>query len=136
MVSERKKPTGIVLIAINSAIGGAVSFWGGLTLMISSAFPDTPDWHSLFSIHPTLFGLLLIMSVYGLWTLQSWGVRLTFWLYLVSIPLGITAIFPILPGSKMSLENTLLQSFTIGISIAVILYLKKDLVQNLYKKRL
>ena len=132
MNSDRKKPAGIVVIAIYSAFSGVISFFAGLLFMLASAIPDIPAWFYALSTVFVLFGVLLFSSVYGLWSLQSWGWNFTFWLYIVSIPLGIISIFPIYPESEMTIGNTLFQLFGIAVAIAVILYIKKDEIQNLY----
>ena len=133
MTSDRQKPAGVVVISIYSAFSGTISLFAGLVFILASAIPNIPAWIYMLSVVFVLFGVLLLASVYGLWSLQSWGRSLTFWLYIISIPLGIISIFPIFPSSKMSAGNTLFQLFGIGVDIAVIIYLKKDEIQNLEK---
>ena len=133
MNSDKKKPVGIVLIAIYSAFAGLLSFLGGLIFILASAIPDVSAWFYILSVVFILFGVLLLASVYGLWSFQSWGWRFTFWLYIVSIPLGIISIFPIWPESKMSVGNTLFQLFGIAIAVAVILYIEKEEIKSLYE---
>lgn len=122
MTSDRKKPVGIVLIAIYSAFSGLISFLGGLVFMLASAIPNIPAWFYILSMVFILFGVLLFASVYGLWSFQSWGWIFTFWLYVVSIPLGIISIFPIWPDSKMS----------VGYSFSIAWYWYSNCCNSLY----
>lgn len=132
MSTNQQKTAGITLIAIYSALTGLLSLFAGLVFSLFSAIPEIPLWASLLSFVFIIFGALLLASVYGLWTLQSWGWQFTFWLYLISIPLGFISIFPIFPGDEMSAGNTIFQLIGIAISIAVIMYLKKYEIQARY----
>jgi hypothetical protein len=135
MSSDRRKPAGIVLIAIYSAFSGVISFFCGLVFILASVIPNIPTWSYILSILFILLGTLLFTSVYGLWTLQSWGCKFTFWIYIVSIPLGIASIFPILPESEITAGNTIFQILGIVVAIAIILYLKKDKIQKMFSKK-
>lgn len=66
-------------------------------------------WSAILGLASIPAGVLLLASAYGLWTLQVWTWTVAWWIYLVSIPLGLVFIFPILPGQRMSGGNTVLQ---------------------------
>ena len=131
-MSKNKKPIGLTLIAVYSAFSGFFSLVGGGLLLLASAIPDMPAWITIVSLITTISGVLLLASVYGVWTLQSWGLNLTFWLYVVYIPLGILSIFPIYPDSEMTVGNTVLQLVGISASVLILMYLNKNQTKTLF----
>ncbi len=132
MASNTTKPAGIVIISILSALGSAFYLIASVLFLLLSAIPEIPLWVYIVSMLSIVFGVVFLTSIYGLWTLQPWGWKLTFWLYMLAIPIGIAAIFPIFPESQMSLGNTLFQIFGIAIDVAVLFYISKDDIQVLY----
>jgi uncharacterized membrane protein (DUF2068 family) len=129
---SRKKPSGIVLIAIYSGLSGVASLIGGIGLLLASALPGMSLWYTSGGLALEAYGAFVLASVYGLWSLQAWGRSATQWLYLISIPLGVIAIFPIFPGSEMSASNTLFQVVAIAISLLVLWYLSRSRIRDLY----
>lgn len=135
MKTINPKPLGIVLIVVYSIVSGLV----GLLSSISSL-----SLFSIFSVSIFVYlvfivvfasSIFLLASVYGLWTYQSWGLNLTLLLYAISIPLSIIMIFPILPGSSITTENTTLQLINIAISFAVLFYLLRLDIAFLFEKQ-
>lgn len=80
----------------------------------------------------TILGFLLLASVYGLWTIQQWGRSLSFWIYIVEIPLGVLMIFPVFSGMPMNAGNTLLQLVGIAIDLVVIAYLASPEIREFF----
>lgn len=132
MNQRDKKPFGIVLIAIYSILSALMFLFTGFAFLLASTIPDVPIWAHLISFVCGIMGILLLASVYGLWSLQAWGWKLTFWLYVASIPLGILSIFPIWPGTELTAGNIIMQAVGIGLDIVVILYLLKEPTKDLY----
>jgi hypothetical protein len=130
---QNRKPIGIVLIAIYNAIGGLLLAFVGAISAFASGLPDIPDWIPLLGFILLLPGCLYLAATYGLWSLQTWGLNLTFWLYIIAIPLGIIFMFPIFPGQEMTVGNTILQLVGIGLSILVIYYLSQPNVKRLFQ---
>lgn len=110
---EKSKPVGLVVIALYSALLGLAA------VLIGSA-----DFSGA-GFFVAAFGVLLLASAYGLWTLQPWGRACAWWLYAAFIPIGLLAIF-----QRMSAGNTLLQLLGIAIDIAVLVYLGKPEVES------
>jgi uncharacterized membrane protein (DUF2068 family) len=79
-----------------------------------------------------VFGVFMLVSVYGLWTLQAWGGSLAVWLAVVSILFGVIAIFPIFPSQEFTVANTVLQLIGIGVAVLVIRYLKSHRINALF----
>lgn len=130
---NNKKPTGITLIAIYSAFSGVLTLLGGAGMLLASSIPDLPVWITLLGLVATILGVFFLAAVYGLWTFQEWGRNILKWLYIISIPLGIASIFPIYPGSEMTIANTLLQLVGIVVAVLVIWYLSKQSIRALYE---
>ena len=80
-----------------------------------------------------LLGVLMLASVYGLWSLQDWGRKLTVWLYGISILLGIIAIFPVMPKQHFTAANMIIQLAGIGIAALVVVYLSKLHIKALFE---
>ncbi|MDZ7827003.1 MAG: hypothetical protein U5R48_14540 [Gammaproteobacteria bacterium] len=132
MRHEQAKPLGIVLISIVGVLAALMSLFGGFFSLLLTAIPGAPFLVHLVGLIFTVHAVLMLAAVYGLWVLERWGLRLTFWLYVLAIPLGIVAMFPILPGSEWSTVNTVFQLVWIGIDVAIIWYLESDDVAILY----
>ncbi len=130
---QNRKTIGIVLTAIYNAIGGLLLALGGVLLMLAAGLPEAPSWAPLLGFIFLLLGCLFLAAVYGLWSLQTWGLNLTFWLYIIAIPLGIISIFPIFPGQTMSVGNTILQLVGIALDILIIYYLSQSNVKRLFQ---
>ncbi|HEY6280521.1 MAG TPA: hypothetical protein VIW72_01835 [Burkholderiales bacterium] len=131
-MSAQSKPLGIVLIALYSGLFGLVSFPIGCTAILVSGAPGTGALFSIFSFLITAVGILLLASAYGLWTLQSWGRNFSWWLYVISIPLGAMSIFVLPPGQHMSEGNTILQLLGIAVDLVIIWYLAEPEVAALF----
>jgi len=56
-----------------------------------------------------------------------------FWVSLVSIPLGVVSIFPILPNQQFTTGNTVLQLVGIGVSLLILNYLTRPHVRTLFR---
>jgi uncharacterized membrane protein (DUF2068 family) len=130
---EKNKTAGIVLIAIYSALSGLLMFGFGALMMLTSAVPGMPIWITLLCVIFMALGVFLLAAMYGLWSVQTWGLKIAEWLYVISIPLGIISIFPIFPDSEMTTGNTVLQLFGIGLAAFIIYYLSKPNVVALYQ---
>jgi hypothetical protein len=133
---QNRKPIGIVLIAISNAIGGLLLALIGVLFMLAGGLPDIPAWIPLLGFILLLLGYLYLAATYGLWSLQVWGLNLTFWLYIIAIPLGIIFMFPIFPGQEMTVGNTILQLVEIALSVLIIYYLSQPNVKRLFQQGL
>jgi uncharacterized membrane protein YesL len=82
-------------------------------------------------------GVFLLVAMYGLWSIQTWGLSVAKWIYVVSIPLGVISIFPIFPiypDSEMTTGNTILQLIGIGLAAYITYYLSRPKVVSLYQQ--
>ncbi len=131
---KKSKPIGLVLISIYGAFSGVLTLFLGAVILLFSSIPDMPAWLTVVSLISTLLGITLLASIYGLWTLQSWGGSLTYWIYMLSIPLAIISIFPIYPDSEFTIGNTILQLCGIAVAIFVLIYIKKPEIQALFTR--
>jgi uncharacterized membrane protein (DUF2068 family) len=121
-----------VATAVYSAFGGIIILLAGLIMLFAGQVPDGNTFFTLGGIFSTAFGVLLLTAVYGLWSIQDWGRKLAFWLYAVSVPLGIASIFPIWPGQEVTTANTVLQLVGIAVDIVILAYLSKLSIKDLY----
>lgn len=123
MHHQNFKPLGLILIIIYSAMSALLLFFSGGLALIASALPGITFWVPILGITSVVTAVFLLATVYGLWTLQDWGFKLALIIYIISIPLGVVAIFPILPDSQFSMFNALFQILGIGIDVLVLWYL-------------
>lgn len=104
----------------------------GSTATLVGQAPGVGGFISILGYLFSLLGLLSCAVVYGLWTLQDWGRSLAYWLYLVSVPLGVIAIFPPLAGQTATAGNTVFQLVGVAIDLFIIVYLTKPQVKELF----
>lgn len=127
-----KKPLGVTAIAVYHAFCGLVYLPLSLGLLVVGALPNG---QSLFAAGGGLLmvlGVFMLASVYGLWSLQEWGRKLTSWLSVVDILLSAIAIFPIMPEQQFTVSNAILQLVGIGIAILIIAYLSENRIKALF----
>lgn len=123
---ETKKPLGVVLVALYSGFFGMVSLpLGGCALVLIGQIPGAAAMVFVYAFGLMVLGFSLLAIAYGLWTTQSWARTFTAGVYAVSMPLGLLAIFPVFPGTQMSLGNTLLQIVGIVIDAVIIGYMAR-----------
>jgi hypothetical protein len=132
-MSTTKKPFGITATAVYSAFWGVIDLPIGLLLLFASAFPKGTILFASLGTLAIVLGVFLLASVYGLWSLQEWGRKLTIWLYGISIILGIIAIFPVMPNQQFTIANLILQLAGIGIAILIMIYLSKPHIKALFE---
>lgn len=131
-MANSKKPLGIILIVLYSALTALLLIPAGCTSSLLSGLPTNGGLFALIGFAFTLIGLLSLAVVYGLWTLQKWGRSLAFWLYLVSIPLGVLATFIPLDGSTRTPGNVITQIIGIAIDLVIISYLTRRDVKEFF----
>lgn len=132
MNQEKAKPLGIVLIAIYSAVVGLFSLSVSFFSLLFAGIPGISFLAYLLGTLLMAHAIFSFAAVYGLWVMQRWGLKLTFWLYVIAIPLGIVSIFPIFPGAEFTTPNTVFQLIFIAIDMVAILYLSKLEIAILY----
>ncbi|MGF1689181.1 hypothetical protein L4C36_21345 [Photobacterium japonica] len=132
-MSNKKKPTGITVIAVYSGFGGILSTMGGGGLLVlSSSMHGFPPWILAMAVVSVILGIGLLASVFGFLTLKRWGWSLTNGLYGLSIPMGAASIFPIFPGSEMTVGNTIMQCISIALAVFILVYIRKPHVKPLF----
>jgi uncharacterized membrane protein (DUF2068 family) len=104
----------------------------GCTATMVSQLPGTSALLSLVSFAAVAVGILLLAAAYGLWTIQPWGRALAWWVYVVSIPLGVLAMLGLFPGQETSNANTLFQGLGIAIDFACVIYLGRPEVVGIF----
>ena len=158
---KMERPLGVTVIAILVVIGGIMSLFGGISLVIvgallSTSFTDvsttSPIIGSLFGVLSAALGaVLLVVGVgyvimsYGLLKGKGWAWTITIILTLIGIAINI--IYAITGGvSNMSTINNMngdANSFTYGIvgsvigiaiSVAIIYYLYRPRVKLFFGK--
>lgn len=131
--NESTRPPGIVLVAIYMTLGGIASFYYGIQSMNVSGMYGVPSWVPILGISLTLSGGVYILSAYGLWIMQKWGLNLTILLNLISIPLSI-ALMVGFNDSKANHDNLVISGIvSIVLSIAILTYLASRRTMDLYR---
>lgn len=129
---KSRRPLGVFLIAVYSALGALSALPVGLAATVATAAPEATVDVAIGALLMTSLGLLLLTSCYGLWTLRSWGRKFSWWLYFLAIPLGATFFFPILPGQVVDASNTVANLITMAINVIILLYLRRAAVASLF----
>lgn len=129
---DKTKPFGIILISIYSSLYIVPML--GLTVLllpILSAM-SAPIWELLKVMWFMAIAVLSAASVYGLWTIQKWALKLTFWLHAASAVFSILFIFPIFPGDEFTWGGTVLSLVSASIDVAILFYLMRLDIHYLY----
>lgn len=132
MTTDRTKPLGIILVILYTLIGGFGALFVGALAFVGVTV-GLPAITVVYMVMCTAIGIFSLAAVYGLWTLQPWGLKLAFWLYVVSIPFNIIAIFPVLPGTEFTTTNTVMAIVAVALAAWVILYLSRLEVALMYE---
>lgn len=132
-MATTKKPLGITATAVYYAFCGIIYLPIGLILLFASALPKGGSLFALGGALLMVLGVFMLASVYGLWSLQEWGCKLTKWLSAIAVVLGIVAIFPIMPKQEFTIANTVLQLAGIGIAVLIMVYLSKPHIKALFE---
>ena len=132
-MANKKKPFGIIAIAVYAAFSGVILLPSGLFLLLAGQTPGSTGLIlTLYGVLACVLGVVLFASIFGLSSLQEWGRQSMFWVSLISIPLGVVSIFPILPNQQFTTGNTVLQLVGIGISLLILHYLTRTHVKALF----
>lgn len=131
-----KKPLGITATAIYSALNGVINLLIGLFLLIVSQARDSSIIYMAVGVLGCILGVFMFTAVYGLWSHQEWGRKLSIWLYGISAIFGIISIFPIWPQQKFTAFNTVLQLVGIGICAIIIRYMLKQHIKSFFGKKI
>ena len=131
--SHFKKPMGIVLVVIYTALSGVLSLLA--FVLAISALGILAVAHvkaSTFLILQTFlglpFGVLALATAYGLWSFQTWGYTLAKLLYPLVIAYDLITIL-----AHLSAKNIIvLQLAEIGFAIWIFVYLLKPQTKALY----
>ena len=113
---------GIFVLVIAQFLIGSIHVSAGLLLLLAE-----PD---VYSIYTLVFGMLVLLFAYALWTSRSWG-----WTGTIAISLFVTAVdsltllnLPSIPGIPKAAAI-----FEILYSLFVIVYLSQAHVRMKYK---
>jgi uncharacterized membrane protein (DUF2068 family) len=132
-VTTTKKPLGITATAVYYALSGIIYLPIGLILLFANALPKDGSIFVLGGSLLMVLGVFMLVSVYGLWSLQEWGRKLTKWLSVAAVMFGIVAIFPIMPKQEFTISHTIFQLVGIGIALLIIVYLSKPHIKALFE---
>lgn len=132
-MASNNRPLGLVLIALYSGICGIIAVPTGCTAMVASGVPGVGAGFSVLSFVIMGVGIAMLAAAYGVWSVQAWGGEFARWLYIAMIPLGLLAILPIFPGQRMSFGNTVLQLLGVAVSVAIVMYLGRSEVEELFE---
>jgi uncharacterized membrane protein (DUF2068 family) len=133
-MASKNKPFGITATAVYAAFAGILYLPIGSVLLLAGNMPEGVALFTAAGILLLTLGVLMLASVYGLWSLQEWGRTLSKWLAGISILLGIASIFPIWPKQQFTISNTVLQLVGIGVAILIIVYLSKPHIKSLFNE--
>ena len=132
-MAKKSKPFGIVATAIYAAFSGLILLPTGFVILLGSQIPALKGL--LFTASGVLWsvmGVFALASTYGLWSLQEWGRKGMFWISVITIPLGIVAMFPIWPSQQVTMGNIVLQLVGIAISGLIASYLSRQRIRALF----
>jgi hypothetical protein len=118
------RPTGITIIAVLAAIGGALSILGGIALLGLGAWAAGLTGVAIVGGMGTFFGIALValgvaevVLSYGLWTLKPWG--WTLGVALAAIALALIVVQAVVSGN---IVNSLVGSIISIVVWLIVLY--------------
>lgn len=132
-MANNKKPLGITLIVLYSALSAIMLIPAGCTTSLISGVPGVSGFYGLLGYAFLILGVLSLAVVYGLWTLQEWGRSLAFWLALASIPLGVIAAFIPPDGLGRTPGSVVTQIIGIVINLVIISYVTRRDVKEIFQ---
>jgi uncharacterized membrane protein (DUF2068 family) len=124
MQSKAKRPVPLVFIMLFTAMISATQLWGGFVPVYRGAA------NSLVLIVGLLYvamGVGGFAAVIGLWLYQSWANLLTRIIYIISIPIGLFAMYMDRSGS-----NVAMQLLNIVLDVWIIWYLMRPQTKALF----
>ena len=134
-MNNENKPGLLVALVIYSVISSFGLLSVSAFTALAAAMPFIPTTLSvvmtILSVTHLAFGVALLASSYGIWTLQKWGWQLSITAFSVSIFLGLVAILPLAPDSTFSVSNLIFQLFFVVIDILCIRYLMQYEIKRL-----
>ena len=117
-MNRKKRPTGVVLIAIYTGFGAVISLLIGVPqLLLKESTAASLILGGVFSS----FGFLFLATVLGLWSLKAWGYKLARAIYVLSVAFGFIGLF-----SNAGAKNTATQAITVVIALWILAYLNKE----------
>jgi len=105
-MSTQQRPTGITVLAVLAALGGALGVLGGLFILSSSP---------ILGIAVLALGLLNLAFAYGAWTLKPWAWTLGVALEVISLLGSVVSI-----ASGASVVN---QIINVSVALTILYYL-------------
>lgn len=125
-LSARKKPLGIILIAVYTGFGAFLALAGGVPSMLAGRLVLGAAFLSIVLIG---YGVLAAATTYGVWTLEKWGYELAKILYIIAIPFGVVALV-----LDRSAGNVLMQLVGIAVAAKILVYLFKPETEAVFRQ--
>ncbi len=126
MQSKVKRPVALTFIMLFTVMISATQLWGGIVPVYRGAA------NSLVLIVGLLYvamGIGGFAAVIGLWLYLPWSNLLTRTIYIISIPIGLFAMYLDRSGS-----NVITQFFNIGLDVWIIWYLMRPPTKALFSR--
>ncbi len=127
-----KKTVFLYIIIVYTILRGIGGSFAGVVMILTAPHTDISLAIFIYGFVFLTISLMYLYLSYALIALKAHGLRIGKWLYGVYIPLGIISIFPLLPGTTMTAQNTVTQLIGIAISFGVIYYFSRPNIKDLY----
>jgi len=124
-ISVVRRPRGVTLIAIYTAIGAVFSLLVGVPQLLTG---EATAVALISGVVFTTLGVPFVVTVYGLWILKRWGYKLARGIYVVSVVLGCFSLF-----SNLTLGNIIIQGITIPLAVWILIYLNRVGLKALFE---
>lgn len=129
-----KKPFGIVAIAVYAAFSGIILLLSAVLMLIEGQTSGNHGIiYTLYGTLATLFGVVLFAITNGLSALQEWARKAMIWYSVITIPIGVAFIFPVIPNRQIMVGNTLLQLLGIAVSLYIMRYLTRAHIKAIFQ---
>lgn len=126
MQKKANRPVPLVFIMVFTVMISLTHLFGGIGPVFKGAANTTI---LLLGLLYLLMGISGLAAAAGLWMLMPWANLLTRVIYIISIPIGISAL---LLDSRSG--NVVVQLFNIGLDVWIVWYLMRAETKALFKR--
>jgi hypothetical protein len=124
MQAKAKRPVALTFIMLFTVMISATQLWGGIVPVYKGAANSLVLGVGLLYV---VLGVAGFAAVLGLWLYLSWSNLLTRIIYIVSIPIGLFAMYLDRSGSNLAQ-----QIFNLGLDVWIIWYLMRPQTKALF----
>jgi hypothetical protein len=126
MQSKVKRPVPLAFIMLFTVMISATQLWGGIVPVSRGAANSLVLFVGLLYVTMGIGGFVAVL---GIWLYRPWSNLLTRIIYIISIPIGLFAMYMDRNGS-----NLVMQLVNIGLDVWIVWYLMQPQTKALFSR--